>query len=218
MLSESFKCFFAVTVLDLGPIGLALLAHIYSKYAICKSCEASRCRTSRFCLSPGNQRSRAGAARALRGGMVTGPGRSPAARRTSVGAGGPSALVPRSPIKYPSRWSPVRCSWERNLARRHPHRLRCQPALAQGAGEPPTCGWCSCQLRGPQAWGGNSPRGRPRGGPPSGHPSASHPRAGRFDISTAPDHGCDGSSKIPRVAGCTRWWLFAHNWDAVKVS
>ena len=39
MISESFKCFFAVTVLDGSNIDLALLAHIYAKVAICKSCE-----------------------------------------------------------------------------------------------------------------------------------------------------------------------------------
>lgn len=38
MLSESFKCFFAVTVSD-GPTDLALLSHIDAKVAICKSCE-----------------------------------------------------------------------------------------------------------------------------------------------------------------------------------
>ena len=42
MLSESFKCFFAVTVLDKSNQNLALLAHIYGKVAICKSCERSR--------------------------------------------------------------------------------------------------------------------------------------------------------------------------------
>ena len=39
MISESFKCFFAVTVLDGSNIDLTLLSHIYAKVAICKSCE-----------------------------------------------------------------------------------------------------------------------------------------------------------------------------------
>ena len=39
MSSESFKCFFAITVLDGSNIDLTLLSHIYAKVAICKSCE-----------------------------------------------------------------------------------------------------------------------------------------------------------------------------------
>jgi hypothetical protein len=39
MSSESFKCFFAITVLDESNIDLTLLSHIYAKVAICKSCE-----------------------------------------------------------------------------------------------------------------------------------------------------------------------------------
>ena len=106
MLSESFKYFFAVTGLDLGPIGLALLAHIYGKVAICKSCEKSRRRTSHFRPSPGKQRFRSGTVRALRRGMVAVPGWSPAEIKTSGWVGRPGFLVPRSPIKYPPRWQP----------------------------------------------------------------------------------------------------------------
>ena len=39
MSSESFKCFFAITVLDGSNFDLTLLSHIYAKVAICKSCE-----------------------------------------------------------------------------------------------------------------------------------------------------------------------------------
>lgn len=62
MFSESFKYFFAVTVLDRSNWDLALLAHIYAKIAICKSCEGptlslpktTKSRKSQICayLSP----------------------------------------------------------------------------------------------------------------------------------------------------------------------
>ena len=85
---------------------LALLAHIYAKVAICKSCERVRPLSSRKHLSPGNQRFRTSTARAPRRGMVTVSAWSPAEICTSVMAARPSSLVPRSPIKYPPRWRP----------------------------------------------------------------------------------------------------------------
>jgi hypothetical protein len=93
MLSGSFKYFFAVTGLDLGPIGLALLAHIYGEVAICKSCENSRRRTSQFRLSPGKQRFRSSTTRALRRGRVTVPEWSPTEITTS---GWPADVAPAS--------------------------------------------------------------------------------------------------------------------------
>ena len=101
MLNESFKCFFAFTGLDLGPIGLALLAHIYGKVAICKSCENLSRHTSNFRRSPRKQRFRSSTTRTLRRGMVTVPGWAPAGISTSVRSGRSRFLVPRSPIKYP---------------------------------------------------------------------------------------------------------------------
>jgi hypothetical protein len=106
MLNESFKCFFAFTGLDLGPIGLALLAHIYGKVAICKSCEDFRRSTSNFRRSPWKQRFRSSTARTLCRGMVTVAGWSPAEISTSLSIGRSRFLVPRSPIKYPPRWLP----------------------------------------------------------------------------------------------------------------
>jgi hypothetical protein len=104
MFSESFKYFFAVTVLNLSSIGLALLAHIYSKYAICKSCENSRRHRSKIRTSPGKHRFRSRFIRTIRRGMVTGSGWTPTEIRTSEGVGRPWVLVPSFLFSTPPGW------------------------------------------------------------------------------------------------------------------
>jgi hypothetical protein len=66
---------------------LALLAHIYAKVAICKSCEGGRRRHSRKRLSPGNPRFGAITPRSSGEGMVAVPVASPAEISSSVGVG-----------------------------------------------------------------------------------------------------------------------------------
>ena len=82
-------------------MNLPLLAHIYAKVAICKSCEGPPIIHSRKCLSPGKPRFLLSTPRTLRRGMVTVVGWLPAEICALVGAGGPGRLVPRLPIKYP---------------------------------------------------------------------------------------------------------------------
>lgn len=101
MLSGSFKCFFAVTGLDLGPIGLVLLPLIYGKVAICKSCDTPAFRQSRFRLSTGNRCFDTGAAQTPGTSVVT----IDMVFRTDIlmflGVGKSRFLVSRFPIKYP---------------------------------------------------------------------------------------------------------------------
>ena len=85
---------------------LALLAHIYVKVAICKSCEGRSRRHSLKRLSPGNPRFDASSSNSRGGGMVTVALVSPAEISMPVGCGQPWTLVPRSPTKYPLKMRP----------------------------------------------------------------------------------------------------------------
>ena len=85
---------------------LALLAHIYAKVAICKSCEGGRRRHSRKRLSPGNPRFGTITARSTGEGMVAVPAASPAEISSSEGGGQPETPLPRFPIKYPPKMEP----------------------------------------------------------------------------------------------------------------
>jgi hypothetical protein len=189
MFSESFKYFFAVTVLNLSSIGLALLAHIYSKYAICKSCENSRRHRSKIRTSPGKHRFRSRFIRTLRRGMVTGSGWTPTEIRTSEGVGRPWVLVPSFLFSTPQDGG-LRPHMGSTPVHLHTHLRRCQlsctyPASLQLATGSPTghdslrCEWLQ------SSWSAQRSV--------SGHLSASHPHAGRFDIYTVPDHGCDNT-------------------------
>jgi len=188
---------------------LALLAHIYAKVAICKSCERVRHPHSRKRLSPGKPRFRPSAARALRRGMATVPALSPGEIWTSVRAVRPSLVSPRSPIKYPR---------PRRRATAPPGiraRARSRGHLSRGALPPPR----AAASRPESAWD-RAPSSqrclqalRAAAGPLSGHLSASHPRACRFDISAAPDHGCDSSSRRSRQSGRARVGMVARKAD-----
>ena len=101
MFSESFKYFFAVTVLDESNQILALLAHIYAKVAICKSCERSSRRHSQNRLSPGNPRFLPSIVPALCTRKVTVWGWSPAEISSSPERFPYVLFVPRATIKYP---------------------------------------------------------------------------------------------------------------------
>lgn len=80
---------------------LALLAHIYAKVAICKSCERSSRRHSRNRLSPGNQRFRPSIVLAHARGMATVPGESPAEISPSLSGSRAGASVSSAATKYP---------------------------------------------------------------------------------------------------------------------
>lgn len=80
---------------------LALLAHIYAKVAICKSCERPSRRHSRNRLSPGNPRFRPSIAPALGRGMVTVCGWSPAEISSSPRGLPAGVSVSRAATKYP---------------------------------------------------------------------------------------------------------------------
>ena len=101
MFSESFKYFFAVTVLDESNQILALLAHIYGKVAICKSCDKYTSRISRFRLSRGKVIFLLISVRGVCRGSISRYAYSPTEIWTSVISFGLSFLFPRSPIKYP---------------------------------------------------------------------------------------------------------------------
>ena len=82
---------------------LALLAHIYSKVAICKSCERSSRRHSQNRLSPGNPRFRHSIVPALGRSMVTVCGKSPTEISSSLRRFPYKVFVSRAGSKYPSK-------------------------------------------------------------------------------------------------------------------
>jgi hypothetical protein len=79
----------------------ALLAHIYAKVAICKSCERSSRRHSQNRLSPGNPRFVPNIVPALGAHKVTAWGWSPAEISSSPERFPYVLFVPRATIKYP---------------------------------------------------------------------------------------------------------------------
>lgn len=83
---------------------LALLAHIYAKVAICKSCEGDRRRHTLKRLSPENPRSGTITARSSGAGLVSVPAGSPAEIKSSMGGGRPGTPLPRFLLNTPSRW------------------------------------------------------------------------------------------------------------------
>jgi hypothetical protein len=91
---------------------LALLAHIYAKVAICKSCEGSRRRQSTKRLSPENPRFGAITASSSGADMIWVAAGYPVEIKSSEGSGRPGTPLPRFPIKYPPKMGPSSHFWQ----------------------------------------------------------------------------------------------------------